>query len=65
MELNKPKIENELKRRGWTKYTLAKQMDRKPQWVYYLLSPKHEGVTLKTVNDIARALDLDPKDLLI
>jgi len=64
MELDIKKIEAELKRRGWTKYTLAAKMGCRRQWPYYVLSPKASGITLKTINKLAKALNLDPKELL-
>lgn len=64
MELNKTKIDKELKRLGWSKYKLAELMGVKPQWVYQLFKPTYDGVTLKTVEKIAIALDFDPKDLI-
>jgi len=64
MKLNKAKIEKELKRLGWTKEDLAKAMD-KPRTAIYAYYKRADRVSLKTVRLIAKALDLDPKDLLV
>ena len=64
MKINIKKIEFELKRLGWTKYRLAKEMDVTHQWIYFILS-NEKNCTLRTIDDIARALALDPKDLII
>ena len=66
MKINTKKIHLEIKRLGWTSYRLAKEMGRKPQWVYYVLTGNHKsGLTFKTVERFASALGLDPKDLII
>jgi len=65
MELHREKIIKELGRLGWTKYHLGKAMGVSRQWIYAVLDPKYNGVTLKTVDKIAKALDFDPKDLII
>lgn len=66
MDLNIKKIENELARLGWSKYRLAKEMRVANQTMYAVLDlNRKNGVTLKTVNNIAKALNMDPKDLLI
>jgi len=64
MKINKRKIDLELKRLGWTKYRLAKEMGAKHQWVYYVLKTGN-GLTFRTVERIAEAIGLPPKDLLI
>jgi len=64
MRLNTKKIDMELKRLGWSKYRLAKEMGRKPQWVYYLMY-RAEGMSLRTIDRLAEALGLDPKDLIL
>jgi len=64
MKINKRKIELELKRLGWSKYRLAKEMGAKHQWVYYVLNNEN-SFTFRTVERIARAIGADPKDLLI
>ena len=64
MKINQRKIELELKRLGWSKYRLAKEMGVKHQWVYYILSGER-GSTLRTLERIADAIGLDPKGLII
>ena len=64
MRINTKKIDLELKRIGWSKYQLAKEMGRKPQWVYYLMYHA-ENTSLRTISRIADALGLDPKDLIL
>jgi len=65
MELNLDKIEKELRRRGWSKVRLAREMGEKRQWPYAILkASKADNLTLRTVTKIAKALDFDPKDLL-
>ena len=65
MRLHLKKIDRELKRLGWSKYKLGEMMGVRPQWVYQILDPEYMGTTLKTIDKIARALDFDPKDLII
>ncbi len=65
MKLNKGKINKELARLGWSYYRLGEEMKVKRQWVYQLMDPKYNGVTLKTIEKLANALDFDPKDLII
>jgi len=65
MEINTRKIQIELDRLKWTRYRLAKEMGVKTQWVYYVMSGKQNGFTFRTVERIATALGLDPKDLII
>ena len=65
MKLNKGKIKKELARLGWSYYRLGEEMKVKRQWVYQLMDPKYNGVTLKTIEKLANALDFDPKDLII
>jgi predicted transcriptional regulator len=63
MKINTRKIELELKRLGWSKYRLAKEMGCTPAWVYYLFQA--DNTSLKTIDLIASAMGLDPKDLII
>lgn len=65
LKLNIEKIKKEMERLGWSHYRLAGEMDCNRQWVYNLLSSDYGGVTLKTVDKLAKALYMDPKDLLI
>jgi len=64
MKLDLVKINKELERLNWTKYTLAEKMGCNKQWVYILLGPEYGGVTLKTVEKIAAAIGIEPKDIL-
>jgi len=65
MKLHLEKIDREMKRLGWSKYKLGEMMGVRPQWVYQVLDPDYQGITLKTIEKIAKALDCDPKDLII
>ena len=64
MEINKVKINKELERLGWSYIDLAEAMNKKRQWVYHKLKYDQRGTTFKTVESFAKALDLDPKDLI-
>lgn len=63
LELNSAKILKELGRIEMSKAELAKHINKTPRNIYYLLDNKTS--TLVTINDIAKVLNLDPKDLLI
>lgn len=65
MRLNIEKINSELGRLGKSKYWLGQKMGVRPQWVYQILDPKYNGITLKSIEKIAVALGFDPKDLII
>ena len=64
MKLNHKKIKRELKRLGWTQEEFAKKMGKnhRQQVSYYL---NQDRLSMSIINDMARVLDLDPKDLLI
>jgi len=64
MKLNTKKINIELQRLGWSRYRLAKEMGAKTQWVYFILSDR-KNCTLRSIQRIADALAIDPKDLII
>jgi transcriptional regulator with XRE-family HTH domain len=65
MKLNKTKILLELERLGWTQTELAKRMGSSRQLVNrHLLSDESVGITLKTIDKMADAMGLDPKDLI-
>ena len=64
MELNKDKIDKELRRLGWSYADFADKLGVKRQWVYQLMAQNYNGTTLKTVQKIATALEYDPKDLI-
>ena len=62
MKLNIEKINRELKRLGWNKPRLAKELGMTRQGIYYYLS---SGPTTWKVERLAKILNLDPKDLLV
>ena len=64
MKLNVKKIEKEIKRLGLTHTSLAKLMGKSRTTVVTLLHKKTGGYTLKTVENFARALGMDGKDLV-
>jgi len=64
MKLNIKKIKKEMKRQSLSYKGLAQKLGKQGrQYGWWILNSK-EGHTLSTVNRIAEALDLDPKDLL-
>ena len=63
MQLSIDKIKKELERTGNTPAWLARAMGSKPQWVDQILKGNHSH-TLRTIEKIANALGLDPKDLI-
>ena len=64
MKLNKRKIRKEIKRLGMSQASFAKnKLSKTPQAFHSILSSDNH--TIETVNVIAKALDIDPKDLLI
>ena len=65
MELNRMKIEDELKRLGWTQSELADRMGVHRQQLNKLLRTINGGTTLRTVDRVADALGVFPKDLII
>tara|TARA_Y100000310_G_C20420725_1_gene686553 strand:+ start:364 stop:558 length:195 start_codon:yes stop_codon:yes gene_type:complete len=64
MEINSKKIQLEMDRMGWSVEEVADRMDRKVQWVYFVMSNKGSH-TFRTVERFALALGVDPKDLVI
>jgi len=64
MQLSIDKIRKELERTGTTPAQLARDMGSKPQWIDQILSGTGRTHTLRTIEKIARALDLDPRDLI-
>jgi transcriptional regulator with XRE-family HTH domain len=64
MKLSIEKIRNELERTGNTPAWLARKMGSKPQWIDQILSGNGGTHTLRTIEKIARALGMDPKDLI-
>ena len=61
MKLNIEKINRELKRLGWNKPRLAKELGLTRQGVYYYLSSKP---TIWKIEKLANALGLEARDLL-
>ena len=62
MKLNIEKINRELRRLGWNKPRLAKELGLTRQGVYYYLS---SGATTWKAERLGNALGVDPKDLLL
>jgi len=66
MKLNIIKIKKEIERLGINYSEFARRINRKRQWVDWLL---REGAdkshTFNTVDLLAKELNLDPKDILI
>jgi len=63
MELNIEKIDRELKRLGLSKYILAQKMGINKETIYSIF--RRKSTKISTINQIAKILDVDPKDLLI
>jgi len=63
MKINTKKIQREMKSQGLTLEELGKRFNpphtRQAAW-----GAIHNAKTLRVVNEIARVLDMDPKDLL-
>ena len=62
MKLNTKKIMAELKRLDWNYVKLAKEMGISRQLVHYYL---HSAPSIVKVEKLAKALNIDSKDLLI
>ena len=62
MELHKSKIRLEMEKNGWNESELARRMGVSRQAVFAFF--RRDGITLKTIDKIADALGLDPKDLI-
>lgn len=65
MKLNIKKIKKEMKRQALSYKGLAQKLGKKDRQYGWWLLNSNKGHTLSTINKIAEALDLDPKDLLI
>jgi len=64
LRLNTEKLRLEMDRQGLTYQALGDLLHMERQAIgYYFANPKR--LTLKTINKLAGALKLDPKDLLI
>ena len=64
MKLRTEKILSEIKRLGWSKYRLAKEMKMANQTIYRILKEEGRSYTFKTVERFAKAIDVDPRDLI-
>ena len=65
MKLNTTKIQLEMQRLGWTKSDLSRAMKTSRQRIHQILNHNNgKGFTLKTIQWVADALGLDPKDLI-
>ena len=65
MKLNKKKILNEIERLGWSLGRLAKECHVSRQAVQYWMTENNRSPRLGTIQKIADALAIDPKDLII
>jgi len=63
MKLNLEKIEQEMKKRGLNKTALALKMGVKESWIYEILAGR-QGKTFASVEKLAIALKINPKDLI-
>lgn len=63
MKLNTKKIKKEMNRLGWSQIRLAQEMGCKRQYVNYMLK-NGKNPKLETIQRFAKALDVDPKDLI-
>jgi len=63
MKLNLDKIQKLMNKQGLNKTALALKMGVKESWVYEILAGR-QGKTFATLEKIADALGVDPKDLL-
>ena len=64
MQLNTKKIHEELDRRGWSYADLGRAMGKHRQSIWAKLNKPDKGLTLRTVNEFAQALGVDPLELL-
>lgn len=64
MRINTKKIEKEMERLGLNHKTLGEKFKppRSRQSVWFLI---HRSKTFRPIVELAKALDLDPKDLII
>jgi len=62
MKINIKKIRNELKRRGWAQADLARSMHMTPQAISVIL--RRQRAPFSTMDKLAKALDMEPKDIL-
>ena len=63
MELNIEKIEREIRVLGWSKAEFCRRAHILPSTLTMIFARR--STTLSTITKIARALGLDPKELLI
>lgn len=62
MQINSLKIKTLMLEKGLNNKSLAKKMNSSRQWVGTILDRGH--ATLNMVNKIAKALEVDPKDIV-
>lgn len=62
MELNIKKIETEMKRLGWTKTKLGRELGMSKQAIHYWFNSK---VTIMKAERLAQILNVSARDLLI
>lgn len=66
MKINIKKIKNEMTRNGWNNKTLADKMDITPASLSYILTSKnYKWSNLRMIERFAKALNLNPRDLLL
>ena len=65
MKFNIKKVRNELKRLKWTQERLGQEMNMERRTINAHLSRPNTSKTFKTIEKFARALGMDPKDLII
>ena len=64
MKLNTKKILTELTRLDKNQSWLARQMGVSRSWINYIMTQSDRSFTFRTVDKIAKALNLDSKDLI-
>lgn len=63
MKIDTEKIISEMKRQGYSQNTFAPHIGKTRQAVGYIL--KRGSTSIKTLGDIAEALEVDIRDLLV
>jgi transcriptional regulator with XRE-family HTH domain len=64
IKLGSEKIEAILRERGMTQAELAKKTGKRKQWISHVIKTHNGSCTLKTINCIASALNVDPRELI-
>ena len=65
MQINFLKIEKERKRYGWSYTRLAEEIGISKQRLSFILGLKYKRNTFRTIEMLAKALNVDPKDLIL